>query len=137
MCVYVCTWVRACAYVHDTINMELTIFILCMGTLKKILPRARAVLIALLIFSLHSSTATGSRPVTTVASTVTNVGSALLSSSNDNKLMFTTAELFRLDNKPYQRLLLYITYLLLNPVMGRMASLSLLDNIDEYHTKPV
>jgi hypothetical protein len=51
--------------------------------------------------------------------------------------MFTTAELFRLDNKPYQRLLLYITYLLLNPVMGRMASLSLLDNIDEYHTKPV
>jgi hypothetical protein len=69
-------------------NLKLTIFNLCRGTLKNNLPRASVVFPISLIFSLHSSTATGSNPLTTVASIVTNAGSDLLSCNSDNRLMF-------------------------------------------------
>lgn len=75
---------------QDTKYLSLTMCILCTWILKKTLPRAIAIVSDFLIFSLHSSTAKCSKPVTTVASIVTNVGSVPLSSINDIKLMLPT-----------------------------------------------
>jgi hypothetical protein len=83
-------WIIIYKYVRNIMNVKLTIFIVCAGTLKHTLPRASVIFTVSLIFSLHSSSATGSNPVATVASIVTNAGSALLSSNSDKRVMFIT-----------------------------------------------